>query len=322
MRGLVRRLRRSLLGAALFGACLSPAAAADLTIAMPNWSSGQATAHILKWAIAERFGLDAQVRELGTLTAFAGLDAGQVDIYPEAWRPNLDELIRRYEADKGSVVVALNGVPAWQGLCATIEAAEDVGIKDVEDLKDRAKTEQLDTDGDGRGELWIGAPNWTSTPIERIRANSYGYARNLALVEIEEEVAMAGVDAAVAIGRPMVFACRAPHHVFKLHEVVRLKEPDHDRAKWKIVSPAEDPLWISKSSAPVAWGISHYHIAYSAAFAEKHPEVATFLEKVNLRPAEVTAMTYALDVDRVPPSDFAKQWVADHKDRVDEWVAK
>lgn len=313
-------MRSMLAGAGLLGMLL-PAQASDLVIAMPNWASGQATAHILKVAIGERFGLDAKVRELGTLTAFAGLDSGEVDIHPEVWRPNLDELIRRYEVEKGSVVVSLAGVPAWQGLCATPEAAGEVGITSVDDLKDPAKAAALDTDGDGRGELWIGAPNWSSTGVERVRAHSYGYAKNLALVEVEEEIAMAAVDAAVAIGRPMVFACRAPHHVFKLHEVVRLKEPPYEKAKWNIVS-RDDPLWISKSSAPVAWGLSHYHIAWSTGFQDKHPEVAAFLDKVNFTPYEVIAMTYALQVDRLEPAEFAKSWVAEHGDRIAQWLKR
>jgi glycine betaine/proline transport system substrate-binding protein len=301
-------------------ATLAPVRAADLVVAMPNWPSGQATANILKVSIAEKFGLDAEVREIGTLTAFAGLDSGEVDIHPEVWRPNLDDLVRRYEADKGSVTVSLVGVPAWQGLCATRDAAETLDIKDVSDLSDPAKTAALDTDGDGKGELWIGAETWSSTGIERIRANSYGYANNLTLVEAEEDVAMAAVDTAVATGRPMVFACHTPHHVFKLHDVVQLTEPPHDQAKWKIVPPSEDPLWISRSSAPVAWGISHFHIAYATAFAEKHPDVAAFLERVNFRPAEIIAMTYALQVERQEPAEYAKKWVAENAARVDEWV--
>ncbi|MBL8583426.1 MAG: amino acid-binding protein, partial [Rhizobiaceae bacterium] len=59
------------------------ASAADLTIAMPNWPSGQATANILKVSLAKEFGLDANVQEMGTLIAFAALDRGEADIYPE-----------------------------------------------------------------------------------------------------------------------------------------------------------------------------------------------------------------------------------------------
>lgn len=293
--------------------------AADLVIAMPNWPSGQAGANILKLAIAKNFGLDADVRELGTMRAFAGMETGEVDVVPEVWLPNFADLVTRYgpEGSK-TVVLAAPAVPAWQGLCATSDAAS-AGIKDVADLGDPAKTALLDTDGDGQGEVWIGAPTWKSTGIERVRANSYGFSGSVTLVEAEEDVAMAAVDAAVATGRPMVFYCYAPHHVFKLHDIVRLSEPAYDAAKWQIVSPSDDPLWISRSSAPVAWGPVEFHIAYSASFAAKHPDVAAFLEKVDFKPDEISAMSYALQVDRQPAADYAKAWVEENGARVEAW---
>ena len=247
-------------------------------------------------------------------------NSGEVDVVPEVWRPNFDDLVKRYGAEGSkSVMISHIAVPAWQGLCATADAAQ-AGIKDVSDLSDPAKTALLDTDGDGRGEIWIGAATWTSTGIERVRANSYGYANGVTLVEAEEDVAMAAVDAAVATGRPMVFYCYEPHHVFKLHDIVRLTEPAYDPAKWHIVSQSDDPLWISKSSAPVAWGPVEFQIAYSAAFAAKHPDVAAFLEKVDFKPDEISAMSYALQVDRQLPADYAKAWVEQNRGRVEEWV--
>ena len=216
------------------------------------------------------------------------------------------------------MVLAQRAVAAWQGLCAT-EDAEKAGIKNVKDLSDPEKGALLDTDGDGRGELWIGAATWTSASIERIRALSYGYARNLTLVEAEEDVGMAAVDAAVATGRPMVFACYAPHNVFELHKVTRLEEPAHDAARWKI-APGSDPLWIEHSKADVAWPPSEFHIAWSTSFGAKHADVAAFLEKVDLTPEEVTAMTYALQVERTPPADYAEKWVAENAARIEGWA--
>lgn len=301
---------------ALASLSVNIASASDLVIAMPNWPSGQATANILKVSIGKKFNLDADVQAMGTLIAFSGLASGAVDIHPEVWRPNLDSLIEKYAS---SVVIAKRSVPAWQGLCATPEAAKS-GITDIKDLSDPAKTSLLDTDGDGKGELWIGASTWSSTDIERVRANSYGYAKNLTLVEAEEDVGMAAVDAAVATDRPMVFACYAPHHVFELHKIVRLTEPPYDPAKWKIV-PASDPMWFAKSSATVAWPSVQFHIAYAAAFGKKHPEIAAFLEHVDFTPEEITEMTYALQVDRQAPLDFATKWVASHGSRIDGWAA-
>jgi glycine betaine/proline transport system substrate-binding protein len=297
-----------------------PAKAEDLRIAMPNWPSGQATANILKIAIAKEFGLPAEVQELGALNAFVGLESGTVDIHPEVWRPNLDDVIKKFVTDKGVVVLSPRGVPAWQGICATPAAAEK-GLKTIADLSDPKKTTVLDTDGDGKGEMWIGAPTWSSTGIERVRANTYGYAQNLTLVEAEEEVAMAGLDAAVATNEPMVFACYAPHFIFDLHKIVRITEPPHDASKWKLVG-ATDPLWISKSSASTAWDAAHFHIAYATAFGQKHPDVAAFLDKVDFSPEEVTAMSYALEVERQPAADYAKKWVADHTARVDGWAKR
>ncbi|WP_312861817.1 glycine betaine ABC transporter substrate-binding protein [Rhizobium sp. BK650] len=294
------------------------AQAAELVIAVPNWPSGQATANMLKVAIGKTFGLEADLREMGELNAFAGLESGEVDIHPEVWRPNLDAAVAKYVDEKKTVVLAGRAVAAWQGLCAT-EDAENAGIKSIKDLSDPKKGALLDTDGDGRGELWIGAETWTSTAIERVRANSYGYAANLELVEAEEDVGMAAVDAAVATGRPMVFACYAPHNVFELHKVTRLEEPAYDPARWQI-APGSDPLWIEHSKADVAWPPSSFHIAWSTAFGAKHADIAAFLERVDLTPQEVTAMTYALQVERIPPSDYAEKWVADHATRIDGWA--
>jgi glycine betaine/proline transport system substrate-binding protein len=302
------------------GAMLSSASitqAADLVIAMPNWPSGQATANILKIGIATEFGLDAEIKELGELNAFVGLESGAVDIHPEVWRPNLDAVVEKYVERKKVVTLSKRGVDAWQGLCATPAAARD--IKSIADLTDTSKTAALDTDGDGKGELWIGAPTWSSTGIERVRANSYGYAENLTLVEIEEEIAMVAVDAAVASEQPMVFACYAPHYIFDLHQITRLAEPAYDAGKWKITS-GEDPLWISKSNASVAWPTAHFNIAYASAFGNKHPDVARFLEKIDFTTEEVTQMSYALEVERQKPSDFAQAWVKTNAARVDGWA--
>ena len=82
-------------------------AADDLVIAVPNWPSGQATANILKVAIARTFGLKAELRPMGELSAFAGLESGEIDIHPEVWRPNLDAAIEKYVDGRKAVVLAM-----------------------------------------------------------------------------------------------------------------------------------------------------------------------------------------------------------------------
>ena len=319
------KTRHRILAKVALAACIAlgfaaESRAADLVIAMPNWWSGKASANIIKVALKKEFGIDADAIEMGTLNAFAGLDAGEVDIHPEVWLPNLDNLVKRYVTDAGTIALSPLGVPAWQGICATRVAADRNGIRDISDLSDPKRTEALDTDGDGRGELWIGAPTWSSTPIERIRARSYGYAKTLTLLEVQEDVGMAAVDAAEATDQPMVFACYAPHAVFKLHDIVRLTEPPHDPAKWKVLLPTEDPEWLSRSNASVGWAAAHYHIAYAASLRESHPAIVRFLEKIDFKPEEAIDMSYALQVERQDPYEFAEQWVERNEARVDGWA--
>ncbi|NGO54991.1 amino acid-binding protein [Mesorhizobium camelthorni] len=294
--------------------------AADLVVGMPNWPSGQASANIIKYAIEKKLGLDVEVREMGTLIIFAGLDSGEVDIHPEVWQPNLDSVVKKYVDERKSVQLSPKKVSATQGLCATRETTEKFGIKDVADLKDPKKTSVLDTDGDGQGEVWIGAETWSSTPIERIRARSYGYAETVKLLEMPEDVGMAAVDAAAATNTPIVFYCYSPHHVFNLHEIVQLTEPEYDQAKWNIVLPADDPAnWLTKSNAPVAWAPSHFQIAFATKTGERLPKVASFLSNIDFTPEEITEMSYALEVERQDPAAYAQQWIAAHADRLEAW---
>lgn len=312
---------KALLAATLFGGFgVAPSSAADLVIAMPNWPSGQVSANIMKVVIKDEFGLDAKVEEMGTLTAFNGLQKGTVDVHPEIWRPNLDKLVKQYVDEEKKVVLSPKSMPAWQGVCATRAAVETVGIRDISDLNDAAKTARLDTNGDGKGEMWVGAASWSMTPIEKIRAKSYGYSKNLDLLEASEDVGMAAVDAAEATGQPMVFACYAPHYVFKLHDIQRLTEPEHDASQWKITLPMDDPAWFTKSTARTAWSASQVQIGYAASLAKRFPDVAKFLNNINFTPDEASQMAYAVEVKKQKPYDFAVSWVASHKARIKGWV--
>jgi glycine betaine/proline transport system substrate-binding protein len=295
------------------------ASAADLVVGMPNWPSGQAGANIIKYSIEKQFGLSVDVREMGTMTIFAGLDSGEVDIHPEVWLPNFDTLVRKYRDEKGSVRLSPRRGAATQGICVTRKTADEYGVRDIGDLVDPAKAAAFDTDSDGKGEIWIGAETWSSTAIERIRARSYGYAETMKLLEMPEDVAMASVDAAVATDKPIVFYCYRPHHVFTLHDIVQLSEPPHDEAKWKVILPPDDPQWLQKSDAPVAWPDSSFQIAFSTSMAERRPDVASFLSNIEFTTAEVIDMTYALEVERRPAGEYAQQWVAGHQDRLDNW---
>ena len=64
------------------------------------------------------------------------------------------------------------------------------------------------------------------------------------LKEMDESLALAEVDAAVAGNKNIVFFCYTPHHMFALHDLVILKEPKHDPAKWNVKQPTDGADWL------------------------------------------------------------------------------
>ncbi len=304
--------------AALSGSSMS-AMSADMVIGVPNWPSVNVTANVLKVIIEDNFGLDVELQNGTNPIVFEAMDSGSMHVHPEVWLPNQANLHDKY-VNKGTVKMNPNGVAAFQGLCVTEYTANEYGVTKVSDLTNPDISKLFDTDGDGKGEVWIGASGWASTNVEKVRAKSYGYSETMNLKEMDETLALAEVDNAVVQKKPIVFFCYTPHHMFALHKLVILDEPKHDPAKWNVIQPTDDPDWLAKSMAPVAWDLAYLHIHYATSLESAYPEVASLLSKVKLDTDTVSSMTYALVVEKQDPAAFAQKWVADNSKLVETWL--
>lgn len=307
-------------GAAGFFMSTAAAQAADVVIGVPNWPSVNVTAHVLEVIMEDNLGLDVELQNGTNPVIFEAMDRGSIHVHPEVWLPNQSNLNNTYVAERGTVVMNQNGVAAFQGICVTKMTADVHGVTSIYDLTDPDKAALFDTDGDGLGEVWIGASGWASTNVEKIRAQSYGYNETMQLLEMDETLALAAVDAAVSAEDPIVFFCYTPHHMFALHELVPLEEPAHNADTWSVIQPTDDPDWLAKSTADSAWDLAYLHIHFAKALEESQPEAAALLANVQLDTDTVSAMTYALVVDKQDPAEFAANWVAENADTVNAWL--
>ena len=188
-------------------------------------------------------GLTVELQTGTNPVIFEAMDKGSMQVHPEVWLPNQQGLVDQYKAN---VELNTHGAPAVQGICAN-KAAADAGFKDISDLADPTKAALLDSDGNGKGEVFIGATGWGSTTVEHAKAHGYGYDQVVDLVELDESIAYAQLDVAITAGKPWVGFCYTPHHLFTLHpEMVFLTEPAHDAAKWSMVLPEADADWLNK----------------------------------------------------------------------------
>ena len=307
-------------GAVTLSLCCAVTQAADIVIGVPNWPSVRATAHVLKVAIEENLGLEVELQNGTNPVVFEAMDSGSMHVHPEVWLPNQENLKKQYVDRKKTVLINPNGVAGEQAMCVTADTAERTGIVKLTELTDPEMAGKFDTDGDGMGEIWIGATGWASTTIEKIRARSYGYDNTMTLKEMDESLALAEVDNAIVKGENIVFFCYTPHHMFAQYDLVVLEEPPHDKSQWLIVQPSATPGWLERSTAGVAWSTAYLHIHYAASLEADQPEAAQMLSNVTLGSETVSAMTYALIVEKQDPAEFASQWVKDNAETVDSWL--
>ncbi|MEP3843870.1 MAG: glycine betaine ABC transporter substrate-binding protein [Paracoccaceae bacterium] len=291
--------------------------AADIVIGVPNWPSVRVTANVLKIVLEDNLGLDVDLQNGSNPIVFEAMDSGAMQVHPEVWLPNQTNLHNTFVKEKGTVAMNPNGISADQAMCVTKGTAERTGITALSQLSDPDMAANFDSDGDGMGEIWIGAAGWASTNVEKIRAKSYGYDQTMTLKEMDETLALAEVDAAIGQDKNIVFFCYTPHHMFQLYELTILKEPAHDPAKWNVTQPTEDPNWLENSSAGVAWDKAYLHIHYQVAM---DADAAAVLSKVDLTSQQVSAMVYALVVEEQDAADFARKWVEENADQVDSWL--
>mgnify|MGYP000138445259 FL=1 len=297
----------------------STAMAQDVVIGVPNWTSAGATANILKIAIEDNLGLEVGLQNGTNPIIFEAMDSGAMHVHPEVWMPNQQNLHDTFVTEKGTVAMNPNTVLSDQYMCVTRETAERTGIEAISDLSDPVMAANFDTDGDGLGEVWIGGAGWASTNVEKIRAQSYGYDETMQLVEMDEALAMAQVDSAIAQDENIVFYCYTPHHMFALYDLVKLTEPAFDAAQWNVVQPTDDPNWLEVSTAPTAWDATKLHVFYSVALADTQPLAAEMLSNVSFTTEQVNGMVYALSVEGQDPAEFARAWVDANADLVDAW---
>jgi glycine betaine/proline transport system substrate-binding protein len=301
-------------------AVVQSANASAIIIGVPTWPSARVTANIIEQLLENEMGFETELREKSPLGILSGIDRGEFHIHPEIWLPNLEKPVERYAYNKGSLKLSSLSSVARQNICTTDQTIKLTGIEKVSDLANPNMAKWFDSNADGKGEIWIGAPSWSSINIEKIRARSYGYDETMSLLLMEEDVAMAAVDVAAALGEPIVFYCYSPHHVFQLHDIRILQEPVHDPETWNIVAPVDDPNWLKNSKAGSAWKPSSFRIGFAASLETEMPTVSKLLSQMQFNPSQTTWMSYQVQVEGIAPVDVAKMWIAENQDKVREWL--
>jgi len=312
--------KRVLVGTLMITAMSVPAKAADITIGVPNWAAAEAISYMLDTLIEQETGLEIDHVASTNPVIFEAIHNGDMDVHPDVWLPNQKNLTERFVDKEGTVALSDNAYDGFAGFCVTKQTADELGVKSIYDLADPEIAKHFDTDGDGKGEIWVGATGWAGTSIDTVRLTTYGVAETFKLLEMDEAIAISRMKDATASGKPFATLCFAPHLMFQLADLVQLEEPAYDEAKWTMVQPTEDPNWLEKSDIEVAYPPIRIQIAYAKRLEEEAPRAVEIMRGVQLDTETVNGWNYQIVEEKRPVAEVMDEWMAANKERIDGWL--
>jgi glycine betaine/proline transport system substrate-binding protein len=315
-------LKKSLITASLLAAMSVPAIAEDVKIGVPSWTGAQAMAHLLGAVVEMRIGGTVDYVPGNNATIFQGMDQGKgdIDVHPDVWLPNQESFTKKYVDGAGSVVLNQQPYEGNQGFCVSKDFAEDNNITDIADLGRPDVAALMDSDGNGKGEMWIGAPGWASANVNEVKVRDYGLLDFIEPIRAEESVKTARIKDSIAKGEGYAFYCYKPHAVWFMFDVVMLSEPTYDAAKYTMVQPSDDADWYEKSSVSTKDALKQVQIAYSKSLPDRSPAIAEFFERFSVTADDVSNFAFEISGNGRDPAEFAREWVEANPDRVDAWL--
>ena len=316
-------LKQSLMSATLLIAFSAPAFAVEaVKIGVPTWTGAQAIAHLLGAVVEMRIGGKVEMVPGNNATIFQAMDQGKgdIDVHPDVWLPNQESFTKKYVDGAGSVTLSSNPYQGNQGFCVSKDFAKANNITDIADLGRPDVAALMDSDGNGKGEMWIGAPGWASANVNEVKVRDYGLLDFIEPIRAEESVKTARIKDSIAMGEGYAFYCYKPHAVWYMFDVEMLTEPTYDPAKYVMVQPSDDADWYEKSEVATKDALKEVQIAWSKSLGDRSPAIAEFFGRFSLTADDVSNFAFEISGQGRDPAEVARERIEANPERVDAWL--
>ncbi len=319
-------MKRTILSMCVVGAMGMASTAAlsaeKVNIGAPSWTGAQAIAALIQAVVVDRIGGEANLVPGNNATIFQGMHQGKgdIDVHPDVWLPNQQSFTKKYVDGAGTVALSENSYEGNQGFCVSKDFAKANNVTDIADLGRPDVAMKMDSDGNGKGEMWIGAPGWASANVNQVKVRDYDLMSFIEPIRAEESVKTARVKDSIAKGEGYAFYCYKPHAIWYMFDVEMLTEPKFDAAKYKMVQPSDSPDWFDKSKVMTKDALKNVQVAYSKSLVSRSPAIAEFLQKMSLTADDVSGFAFEISGKGRKPADVAREWIEKNSKRVDGWL--
>lgn len=318
----MNRKSRAIAFAIAAGVSAGPALAEEVKIGVPSWTGAQAIANLLQAVVEMRIGGKAELVPGTNATIFQAMDQGKgdIDVHPDVWLPNQESFTKKYVDEAGTVTLSSHPYEGNQGFCVSNTFGDANDITDIADLGRPDVAELMDSDDNGKGEMWIGAPGWASANVNEVKVRDYGLLDFIEPIRAEESVKTARVKDSIAKDEGYAFYCYTPHAIWYMFDIRMLTEPVYDPEKYKMKQPSDTPEWYDVSYVATKDALKNVQIAWSNSLKDRSPAILEFLERFELKADDVSSFAYEISGKGREPAEVAREWVDANPDRVDAWL--
>jgi glycine betaine/proline transport system substrate-binding protein len=288
-----------------------------LVLADLNWDSVQVHNRIVKFVLENGYGYTVQFTPGATITLFAGLERGDVDINMECWVENQQEAYDNAVAAGTVIDLGANFPDSWQGwLVPTYVVKGDPkrGIKpmapNLKSVYDMPKYWKLfkDPEDPDKGRFYTCVPGWECEKINEKKIKAYGLDKTYNIFAPGSDAALNGsMAAAYKKGKPWFGYYWAPTWVLGKFDMTPLAEPAYDPDKWG-------------NSYKCAYPAVRVNIVVNAELPKKAPDVVEFLKNYETTQAIANKFLAYMQDNNAGTEDAAKWFLKNYEPLWTTWV--
>ena len=183
--------------------------AEKVKIGDPGWTGATAIANLLAAVVVDKMGGEAELVPGNNTAIYGAIDRskGEIEVHPDIWLPN-QEAYTNDLVPKGTLKLSKNPYEGNQGYCVSQQFAKKMNITAIEDLGRPEVVKAMDSDGNGKGEFWIGADGWASANVNQVKLRDYKlYDAGIEPIRAAEAVKNARVLDSIKKGEGYAFYC-------------------------------------------------------------------------------------------------------------------
>ncbi|WP_368185635.1 glycine betaine ABC transporter substrate-binding protein [Aestuariibius sp. HNIBRBA575] len=288
-------------------------------IGEPSWPGARIMANLIGQVIETRLGGEVGYAPGANAVIFASMDGGRgdIDVHPDVWLPNQQSFVDQYGEN---VTLSEGSYEGRSGFCVPTYMAEDHNIRTVFDLATPEAQELFDTDGDGKGEVWVGASGWASTNVHSVKVRDYGIETFLTATTEDETVFYSRLRDLIENREGAVFYCYRPHYVHALYDVTMIEEPEYNADLYNMVPADQSANWYEESSIMTGDQVKTVRVAFSNSLFDRNEAAASFLSAIDMDAGELSALTFEVVEQGVEIDVAVAAWIAENGEMIDGWL--